>query len=178
MSCPSAFRSALASLAIAAGALASAAGQELVRDFNTTPSSEAGSSHPHSFVALPGGELLLGLRTPRFGDELWRTDGTAAGTRLVADLQPGPGGSQFLQMTELYSGADLVELANRTAERAPERSLETGKVHRVEPKDLERAIAATRASTLAWLAMDRNYARYSHAGGQTVRAVAYLYRAQ
>ncbi|MBL8896436.1 MAG: hypothetical protein JNM84_02355, partial [Planctomycetes bacterium] len=107
MSCPSAFRSALASLAIAAGALASAAGQELVRDFNTTPSSEAGSSHPRSFVALPGGDLLLGLSTPRFGDELWRTDGTAAGTRLVADLQPGPGGSQFLQMTELSPGVFL-----------------------------------------------------------------------
>jgi uncharacterized delta-60 repeat protein len=33
------------------------------------------------------------------GGELYRTDGTAAGTRLVADVVPGPGGISPLQMT-------------------------------------------------------------------------------
>ena len=38
-----------------------------------------------------GGHLYFVARTEAEGIELWRTDGTAAGTQLVHDIQPGPG---------------------------------------------------------------------------------------
>ncbi|MBK9385929.1 MAG: ATP-binding protein [Planctomycetes bacterium] len=108
-------------------------------------------------------------------------DKSARTAMLEQNLRTLPGGEALdvrgaVEKTELYSGADLVELANRTTERALERSLESGQIHRVEPKDLERAIASTRASTLEWLAMARNYARYSNEGGQYDELVEYLKR--
>ena len=50
------------------------------------------ASHPHHLFAIPGG-LLFSAWSPAAGEELWLTDGTEAGTRMVADLEPGPGGS-------------------------------------------------------------------------------------
>ena len=47
-----------------------------------------GSSSPASFVAA-GGYLYFGANDGAHGVELWRTDGTAAGTQLVADVAPG-----------------------------------------------------------------------------------------
>ncbi|MCP9934861.1 cadherin-like domain-containing protein [Cyanobium sp. Candia 9D4] len=53
------------------------------------------------------------------GNELWFTDGTAAGTRLLADIQPGPTGSRAAtnparQLT--VSGGKVFFTANTTAE--------------------------------------------------------------
>ena len=39
------------------------------------------------------------------GDELWTTDGTAEGTRLVKDITPGPAGSVLLGMTAAPDGS-------------------------------------------------------------------------
>lgn len=39
------------------------------------------------------GVLYFTARDPEHGAELWRTDGTPAGTRLVSDIRPGPEGS-------------------------------------------------------------------------------------
>ena len=39
------------------------------------------------------------------GTELWRTDGTSAGTALVADLQPGPGDSFVRLLTDVFGAA-------------------------------------------------------------------------
>ncbi|HEX5718309.1 MAG TPA: ELWxxDGT repeat protein [Thermoanaerobaculia bacterium] len=44
-------------------------------------------------AASLGGLLLLSLSSPEAGCELWRTDGTAAGTVLVKDILPGPDNS-------------------------------------------------------------------------------------
>lgn len=44
------------------------------------------------------------------GQELWRTDGTAAGTRLVKDIRPGPEGSEPIPMAA--SGGLLLLSAN------------------------------------------------------------------
>jgi ELWxxDGT repeat protein len=50
-------------------------------------------SDPADLVALADGTALFSADDAIHGRELWRTDGTAAGTRLVGDLVPGPEGS-------------------------------------------------------------------------------------
>src|SRR5262249_3019582 len=37
------------------------------------------------------------------GEELWKSDGTAAGTTMVADLNPGPAGSLFYESAHVNS---------------------------------------------------------------------------
>ncbi len=108
-------------------------------------------------------------------------DKAARESMLAERLRALPGGEALdvrgaVEKTELYSGADLVALAERAGERALERSLASGKVHRVEPKDLERALAQSRASTLEWIATARNFARYANEGGQYDELVDYLKR--
>ena len=56
-------------------------------------------SHPGSFVALPDDTVLFAADDGVHGRELWRTDGTAAGTAMVADLTPGPTGSAPRELT-------------------------------------------------------------------------------
>ena len=58
-------------------------------------------SGPGAMASLEGPEfqgLLFaaddGSAGGTYGEELWRSDGTAAGTTLVKDINPGPGGSQ------------------------------------------------------------------------------------
>ena len=48
------------------------------------------AGHPHEAFR---DTLLLVRSTPEYGFELWRTDGSVAGTQLVKDINPGPGGS-------------------------------------------------------------------------------------
>lgn len=54
--------------------------------------------------------LYFEARDQAHGDELWRSDGTAAGTYRVSDIRPGPSGSGPLFLAELggkiYFGAD------------------------------------------------------------------------
>src|SRR5215218_9395073 len=63
-----------------------------VKDINTTRSdgiqSTLFSNFQENFVAL-GTAVFLGAADGIHGSELWRTDGTEAGTRLVADICPG-----------------------------------------------------------------------------------------
>src|SRR5205823_14267370 len=51
---------------------------------------EGGDNHNPTTV---GGFLYFDADDGAHGYELWRTDGTAAGTAMVADVNPGPGGS-------------------------------------------------------------------------------------
>ncbi len=67
----------------------------LVADINQTPLTRG--SFPQDFVEL--GELVLFTAETRDGRELWRTDGTAAGTQQIVDLQPGPTSSAFSGLT-------------------------------------------------------------------------------
>jgi ELWxxDGT repeat protein len=56
----------------------------------------AGRANPFDFdpqVTPLGGAVFFRAADPDHGTELWRTDGTPEGTRLVADLVPGPGSS-------------------------------------------------------------------------------------
>ncbi|MFP2905385.1 ELWxxDGT repeat protein [Pyxidicoccus sp. 3LFB2] len=48
-----------------------------------------------------GERLFFTVGDPAYGNELWVSDGTASGTRLVADLSPGPEGSRLTSLTAL-----------------------------------------------------------------------------
>ena len=84
---------------------ASAAGQPLVdtrvKDINTVPLTPL-SSNPNP-LATPG-PITLFTATTESGAELWRSDGTAAGTSLVADIVPGANGSSPANAVVLPSG--------------------------------------------------------------------------
>ncbi|MFK7740629.1 MAG: hypothetical protein AB8H80_09925 [Planctomycetota bacterium] len=69
--------------------LTAAPAQQLVRDFHPTSSLTPGSSFADPKATLPNGDVLFTQNTADLGYELWRTDGTYAGTHLVADIQPG-----------------------------------------------------------------------------------------
>src|SRR3954452_10945380 len=56
----------------------------LVGDFNTFPA----DSYPSHFT--PAGDEMYFFATDEAGRELWKTDGTPAGTTRVTDLNPGP----------------------------------------------------------------------------------------
>lgn len=81
---------ALAPFALFLFAAASPA-QALVRDINTSRSND-GSLLPIGGVVHQGVYYFSGTRYDT-GGELWRSDGTGAGSYLVADLVPGPTGS-------------------------------------------------------------------------------------
>ncbi|MGB7160147.1 MAG: hypothetical protein WBD40_18920, partial [Tepidisphaeraceae bacterium] len=50
------------------------------------------------------------------GRELWRSDGTAAGTALVKDLTPGAGGTKLIAMFEVGGRAVIVTIADQVIE--------------------------------------------------------------
>ncbi|MDY7094856.1 MAG: hypothetical protein SX243_17930 [Acidobacteriota bacterium] len=76
-----------------------AAGTVLLRDI--APGEDGGPT-PGPRSSLPGGWVPVGERMlfqatgPTVGRELWETDGTPAGTRLVGDLRVGPADSEVL----------------------------------------------------------------------------------
>lgn len=79
---------------IALAAASAATGPaHLLRDINPTPSGNRGS-FPERYQRL-GKIALFQATTPRTGTELWRTDGTEAGTFLVKDIYPGRYSSFF-----------------------------------------------------------------------------------
>ena len=45
--------------------------------------------NPVSITALNGGVVFIGI-TASDGDELWFSDGTAAGTKEIRDINPAP----------------------------------------------------------------------------------------
>jgi ELWxxDGT repeat protein len=72
---------------IAATASADAA-PTLVRDLNPSGSSNAGE------LVRMGDTIYLAAGDGVHGRELWKSDGTRAGTRMVSDIRPGRNGSQ------------------------------------------------------------------------------------
>jgi ELWxxDGT repeat protein len=61
-------------------------------------------SEPNWLVDFKG-RLLFGANHPRFGEELWRSNGTRSGTRLVKDIDPGPLVIKKMEKTETGSSA-------------------------------------------------------------------------
>lgn len=81
----------LAALVTFTGGAVAQGPAKLVADLEATvvPS---GGLDPYGFTEM-GGVSYFGAWDEAHGHELWRTDGTEAGTRLVIDLQPGTAGS-------------------------------------------------------------------------------------
>ncbi len=71
----------------------SAAGTRLVYDFGDAPILGP--------VYAAGDEIYFPAETPAAGSELWVSDGTPAGTRMVLDARPGPAGGAPAQLRAL-----------------------------------------------------------------------------
>jgi trimeric autotransporter adhesin len=72
-----------------------AAGTVLLKDVNPDGDAFSLGTALHTLRAV-GGRLLFFADDGTHGNEPWATDGTPAGTALVADLRPGAGSSQVL----------------------------------------------------------------------------------
>ncbi len=71
----------------------------------------AGSNQPSLYKLTAAGNLIFFVAsTAAHGEELWRTDGTAAGTLLLQDIRPGAAGAVPMMMgilgTQLIFNAD------------------------------------------------------------------------
>ena len=78
-------------------------GTGMVKDLNPGPSGSIAAT-PQSFTpqimqVTADGEVLFTASDGVSGVELWRTDGTAAGTQLVQDIAPGPSSSNPANIT-------------------------------------------------------------------------------
>jgi ELWxxDGT repeat protein len=85
------------------------AGPRLVKDVLPGPEGSMERTEPRLMTAAPGGGVYFSAVTGS-GAELWRSDGTAAGTVQVSDLQPGSGGSTPRELT--VAGGQLFFAAN------------------------------------------------------------------
>jgi ELWxxDGT repeat protein len=72
------------------------------------------SSEPNWLVDFKG-RLLFGANHPKFGEELWRSNGARSGTTLVKDIDPGPLVIKKMEKTETGSSApDSVLLTKKS----------------------------------------------------------------
>lgn len=78
------------------------AGTQLVRDINPGEgSSSSDDGRPHGFAALNDEIVIFFADSGDTGTELWRSDGTEAGTYMLKDIFPGKN-SSFPQFGTLY----------------------------------------------------------------------------
>lgn len=131
-------RAALAVLMCLIGALGLAVGSaraqgtvSLVADLHTGPNAASdGGLDRFKAAVFFGGRTVFSMRTPEHGVELWETDGTALGTRLLADLCPGQcsslenapnfhveGGSLYFAANDGQHGRELWRLDVATGAR-------------------------------------------------------------
>src|SRR6187401_3462016 len=79
-----------------APAVSRASGPQMLWDI--APGSASGIANPGGYVpprpVSTGGTVFFEAALPAYGPELWRSDGTAAGTAMVKDINPGTSGSR------------------------------------------------------------------------------------
>ncbi|MEJ0031442.1 MAG: hypothetical protein WDO15_14190 [Bacteroidota bacterium] len=96
--------------------------QELVKDINSSPGSLVVASSDEESCLVCGGFVYFIGNDGTHGRELWRSDGTAAGTQLVKDTDPGVGDGAHLgarmacQNNELYYSSNISYRSDGTAE--------------------------------------------------------------
>ncbi|HMX11874.1 MAG TPA: hypothetical protein PKE61_13295, partial [Burkholderiaceae bacterium] len=73
-----------------------AAGTSLVKNIGPGPSD--GLSLGFSDLTNVGGTLYFGANDGSNGDELWKSDGSAAGTSMVKNINPGSSGSYLYKL--------------------------------------------------------------------------------
>jgi ELWxxDGT repeat protein len=86
-------------------------GTEVVRDASPGPPGSWNVFGGTGLLAASDDRLWVTLDDGVSGHELWTSDGTAAGTRLVRDLCPGPCGTEFYDRP--FAGGDTVFFAAR-----------------------------------------------------------------
>ncbi len=86
----------------------------LVKDIGTAPAAVGSFCGSNSYLATLNGVALLALSSSTTGCELWRSDGTAAGTTLVKDIFPGAQGG-FASYSPLVFGSRLYFVADNGA---------------------------------------------------------------
>jgi ELWxxDGT repeat protein len=95
-----------------------AAGTRLVKDIFPGSADSypyVNGSEPRDFIKLDG-TLYFSARDAAHGRELWKTDGTTAGTKLVADIRPGRHGSHPDQLAH-HAGTLFFGAQNRRGNR-------------------------------------------------------------
>ncbi len=85
-----------------------AAGTQLVKDIWPGDSGSISVFWPNHGAAELNGQLLFDSNDGVHGRELWRSDGTAAGTQLVKDIRPGPA-SADVRPRSAVNGVVLVQ---------------------------------------------------------------------
>ncbi|MGV3661547.1 MAG: ELWxxDGT repeat protein, partial [Prosthecobacter sp.] len=88
------------------------AGTFLLQDINTVTTTNNGGSSITSMVAH-NDLLIFNAYNPTYGNELWRSDGTTAGTFLLKDITPGSGHS--VPSNFKISGGNLYFVANTSS---------------------------------------------------------------
>ncbi|WOO37675.1 AAA family ATPase [Anaerocolumna sp. AGMB13020] len=78
------------------------------------------------------------------------------------------------EKTELYSGADLENVVETATENVLAEILKTGIERPIDTKDLLKAVASTRPSTIEWLKTIRNFVKYSNQTGLYDEVEKYL----
>lgn len=73
----------------------------LLKDINTRPQLTRFSDFPAAELTVVGRNIFFSYKNDRFGSELWKTDSTAGGTRLVRDTVVGVVGSDPRNLTRI-----------------------------------------------------------------------------
>lgn len=93
-----------------------AAGTSLLKDIRTMPANLAGTTpgggYPNGFFMVSPGRALFAGNDGSNGSELWVTDGTAAGTSLLKDINPGTFVSSGLTLGNSAAPSEFIKAQN------------------------------------------------------------------
>lgn len=94
-------------------------------------------------------------------------------------LKGRPGGDsidarKIAKQTGGFSGADLMNLVESAVDEAIDESIENGQEIPLSEGHFEQALKDSKSTTLEWLTMARNYAKYANDSGQYDDVVAFL----
>ena len=78
----------------------------------TLPITNFGGLSSVDQVCMSGGQLFFAANDRIVGVELWVSDGTPSGTRVLADIQPGPGSSYPTELTPVDGGVFFAAFQN------------------------------------------------------------------